>query len=87
MDESDTQYGTVDSIEIRGSIKWFNSVKGYGFLTPDDGSPDVFLHLTVLRMAGYERLAPGSTVTCEAVKGVKRSSILALMISHISQGQ
>lgn len=76
MSEPDTPQGAVESVEIRGTVKWFNAVKGYGFLTPDDGSPDVFLHLTVLRMAGYERLPPGATVVCEAVKGAKGMQVL-----------
>ena len=38
---------------MRGTVKWFNAVRGYGFVAPDDGSADVFLHMTVLRNAGY----------------------------------
>ena len=57
--------------EVRGCVKWFNVVKGYGFVTPDDGSPDVFLHLSVLRQAGHDKLLPGATVVCEAVEGAK----------------
>tara|TARA_Y100001936_G_scaffold252375_1_gene311742 strand:- start:2908 stop:3477 length:570 start_codon:yes stop_codon:yes gene_type:complete len=79
LSESDSLSGTVDSVQIRGTVKWFNVVKGYGFLTPDDGSPDVFLHLTVLRMAGHERLAPGATVECEAVKGAKGMQVLRVV--------
>ena len=50
LSEPDAPPGTVESVQIRGTVKWFNVVKGYGFLTPDDGSADVFLHLTVLRV-------------------------------------
>ncbi len=57
--------------EIRGAVKWFNVVKGYGFITPDDGTADVFLHLSVLRQAGHGRLLPGATVVCEAIAGAK----------------
>jgi cold shock protein len=57
--------------EVRGAVKWFNVVKGYGFITPDDGSADVFLHLSVLRQAGHDRLLPGATVVCEAIAGAK----------------
>ena len=57
--------------EVRGAVKWFNVVKGYGFVTPDDGSPDVFLHLSVLRQSGFDRLLPGATVLCQAVEGAK----------------
>jgi len=76
LSESESFPGTVESTQIRGTIKWFNVVKGYGFLTPDDGSQDVFLHLTVLRTAGYEHLGPGATVECEAVKGAKGMQVL-----------
>ena len=76
LSELDSLPGTVESTQIRGTVKWFNVVKGYGFLTPDDGSQDVFLHLTVLRTAGYERLGPGATVECEAVKGAKGMQVL-----------
>ena len=84
MSEPDTPQGSVDWVEIRGTVKWFNVVKGYGFLTPDDGSPDVFLHLTVLRTAGHERLLPGATVTCEAVKGAKGMQVLRVTDVDIS---
>ena len=57
--------------EVRGAVKWFNVVKGYGFITPDDGSADVFLHLSVLRQAGHDRLLPGATVLCVAIAGAK----------------
>jgi CspA family cold shock protein len=69
----------VESVRIRGTVKWFNVVKGYGFLTPDNGSADVFLHLTVLRVAGHEVLPPGATVVCEAVKGAKGMQVLRVL--------
>ena len=79
LSESDSPVGAVESVEIRGTIKWFNVVKGYGFLTPDDGSADVFLHLTVLGVAGYELLPPGATVVCEAVQGAKGMQVLRII--------
>ena len=79
MSESDSPIGAVESVQIRGTVKWFNVVKGYGFLTPDDGSADVFLHLTVLRVAGHEVLPPGATVVCEAVKGAKGMQVLRVV--------
>src|SRR5258708_36202197 len=41
-------------VEISGVIKWFDASKGYGFIVPDNGSPDVLLHVTVLRRGGYQ---------------------------------
>ena len=57
--------------EIRGTVKWFNAVKGFGFVTPSDGSNDAFLHLSVLRDAGYQELQPGATILCEVAKRAK----------------
>jgi len=79
LSESESPIGAVETVRIRGTIKWFNVVKGYGFLTPDDGSADVFLHLTVLRVAGHEVLPPGATVLCEAVKGAKGMQVLRVV--------
>lgn len=87
MSEPDSMPGAVETIRIRGSVKWFNVVKGYGFLSPDDGSADVFLHLTVLRMAGHERLAPGTTVECEAVRGAKGLQVLRVISVDTSTAQ
>ena len=69
---------SVESTRIRGAVKWFNVVRGYGFVSPDDGSSDVFLHMTVLRQAGYEQLPPGSTIECIAVKGAKGMQCLSI---------
>ena len=79
MSESGSPIGAVETVQIRGTVKWFNVVKGYGFLTPDDGSADVFLHLTVLRVAGHEVLPPGATVVCDAVKGAKGMQVLRVV--------
>lgn len=70
---------SVDSMRLRGTVKWFNVVRGYGFIAPDDGTADVFLHMTVLREAGYDNVPPGSTVECEAVKGGKGMQVLSIV--------
>lgn len=57
--------------EIRGTVKWFNAVKGFGFVTPADGSSDAFIHLSVLRDAGYQELQPGATILCEVARRAK----------------
>ena len=48
--------------EIEGEVKWFNPLKGFGFVYPDDGGRDIFLHASVLRAAGFESLEPGIRV-------------------------
>ncbi len=62
-DESATD-DSAEPFEVRGTVKWFNMVKGFGFITPADGKHDAFLHLSVLRDAGHEELQPGATVLC-----------------------
>jgi CspA family cold shock protein len=68
-----------DSREIDGIVKWFNAVKGFGFVTVADSSSDAFLHLSILRDSGFESLLPGSTVRCEVadrIKGLQVTRIL-----------
>ena len=63
------------------AVKWFNPAKGFGFLVPDDGSPDVFCHASAVRDAGYDTLPEGATVTCEVTEGQRGpmvSSIVAV---------
>lgn len=49
----------------KGTVKWFNSQKGYGFIQPDDGSKDVFVHITAVERAGLSGLNEGQKVTFE----------------------
>ena len=55
-------------LQIRGTVKWFDSVRGYGFLVPDDAGGDVLIHFTVVREAGRRTLPEGATVTCLAIQ-------------------
>jgi len=56
---------------IEAKVKWFNASKGFGFVTPDDGSQDAFLPMAVLRRAGREDIREGTSVTCEVGAGAK----------------
>jgi CspA family cold shock protein len=53
----------------QGTVKWFNSEKGYGFITPDDGSEDLFVHHTGIAGSGFKSLEEGERVTYDAVQG------------------
>lgn len=46
----------------KGTVKWFNESKGYGFITPADGTPDVFVHFSVIEGDGFKTLNEGQTV-------------------------
>ena len=50
-----------------GTIKWFDVSKGYGFILPENGGPDILLHVTCLRNDGYQTAPEGARVVCEAV--------------------
>ncbi|MFN4310965.1 MAG: cold-shock protein [Ferrovibrio sp.] len=64
-------FGDAEIVKISGKVKWFNAVKGFGFVSPDDNSGDVFLHLSCLRQAGYESIEEGTTVTLEVARRPK----------------
>ncbi|HPD93986.1 MAG: cold-shock protein [Rhodobacter sp.] len=49
----------------KGTVKWFNTTKGFGFIAPEQGSQDVFVHATALERAGIHRLDDGQAVTFE----------------------
>jgi CspA family cold shock protein len=52
-----------------GTVKWFNASKGFGFIQPDDGSKDVFVHISAVEGAGLSTLNEGQKVQFELVKG------------------
>jgi CspA family cold shock protein len=52
-----------------GTVKWFNATKGYGFIKPDEGSADVFVHISAVEKAGYTGLAEGTKLSYELVRG------------------
>jgi CspA family cold shock protein len=56
---------------VDGKVKWFNTAKGFGFVTPDDGSPDAFLPMACVRRAGYSDVRDGAAIACEVGAGAK----------------
>jgi CspA family cold shock protein len=68
-------------MSMKGKVKWFNDQKGYGFITPEDGSADVFVHHTSILGEGFKSLAENQTVEFEVMnsdKGPKASNVQKL---------
>ena len=76
MGVSEAQVIPVDSSaeqvsQVQGTLKWFDAVKGYGFIIPDDGSGDILLHYSVLRDVGQRSLPEGTRISCKVVERTK----------------
>ncbi|WP_411815948.1 cold-shock protein [Hyphococcus sp. DH-69] len=64
-----------------GTVKWYNSQKGYGFIAPETGGKDVFVHATALEAAGIRNLDDGQSVTFEVTEDRGKSSATALKVA------
>ena len=81
VDQAAHPAATLDVIEIAGAIKWFDVAKGFGFIVPDNGQPDVLLHVTCLRRDGYQTAYEGARVVVEALNrpgGLQAFRILSM---------
>jgi len=74
-----TSEPSEESFELTGRVKWFNTAKGFGFLTPIDEPGDIFLHLSCLREAGHEYVAEGVSISCEVVRRSKGLQALKIL--------
>lgn len=64
-----------------GTVKWFNESKGYGFIRPNDGGEDVFVHYSAIKGSGFRTLAEGQSVSFEVEKGPKGLQATQVMVA------
>ena len=69
----------VSVIELTGAIKWFDVSKGFGFIVPDNGLPDVLLHVTCLRRDGFQTAYEGARVVCEVLQRPKGLQVFRIL--------
>jgi len=72
------------STQVAGAVKWFDAVRGYGFIVPDDGSADVLVHFTVVREAGRRTLPEGARITCSVVQRERGRQARAIVDLDVS---
>jgi CspA family cold shock protein len=76
-----SDYGTHEeggATRVNAVVKWFNPAKGFGFVQPEDGSPDAFLHVSVLEAAGHRDAPDGASVVCDIARGPKGLQVTAI---------
>jgi CspA family cold shock protein len=68
---SDSHIKGAHRMRTKGTVKWFNDQKGFGFITPEDGSKDCFVHHSAIQAEGFKTLAEGAQVEFDVVQGTK----------------
>ena len=68
------------------TVKWFNATKGFGFVALSDGTPDAFLHISVLQRAGYRDIPEGATIVCDLSMGQKGPQVAFIHEVDVPEG-
>jgi cold shock protein len=64
--------------EVAAVVKWYNRTKGFGFVKPNDGAPDAFLHASLVAQAGHDDLADGTSLVCDIAEGPRGPQVAAI---------
>ena len=67
-----------------GTVKWFNTTKGYGFVTPDEGGNDIFVHISAVQAAGMQSLADGQKIAYELQDDPKKGKTSAVDLREVA---
>jgi cold shock protein len=74
------QQASGPAVEMTGIVKWYNATKGFGFISPESGGKDVFVHATALESAGLSPLQEGQTVKMSVVQGAKGPEVSSISV-------
>ncbi len=77
----------VQTPNVSATVKWFNVSKGFGFVSPKDGSPDAFLHISALERAGHQDIAEGATIMCDLGPGQRGPQVVNIHSVDTSTAQ
>ena len=78
MDQRGFDQPEITHREITAVVKWFNPTKGFGFVQPSDGSPDAFMHVSVVTRSGIRHLPQGATIVCDLCAGPKGPQVASV---------
>jgi len=77
-DRDGSEQPEITHREITAVVKWFNPNKGFGFVQPSDGSPDAFMHVSVVARSGVRHVPQGATIVCDLCAGPKGPQVASL---------
>ena len=78
MDQKGYDQPEITHREVTAVVKWFNPTKGFGFVQPSDGSPDAFMHVSVVTRSGIHHLPQGATIVCDLCAGPKGPQVASV---------
>ena len=79
MSRFEHDFASEGNAAVKARLKWFNATKGFGFVSPVDGAPDAFLHVSVLHRAGLQELGDQAELICEIGQGPKGPQVMRIV--------